>query len=512
MPTVHDLIIQIKSPSVEDIALISKAYSFAEEAHRNQWRSTGEPYFIHIFETAKTLAELGMGAITISAGLLHDSIEDVNISPEVIEKEFGSEVRFLVEGVTKLGKLHYSGAERYTENLRKLFVAMSKDVRVLIIKLSDRLQNMQTIGSLPVEKRNRIALETLEIFAPLAYRLGIRKINRELEDLAFPFVFPEDYIRVKSLLKVKHIETSHHLEKFHKTVKRELAREGIIEIQTGYRFKGLFSLRRKLIRKNWDIDKIYDISALRIVVPTISDCYRVLGVIHSVWRPLPGRIKDYIAFPKPDNYRGVHTTIFTGDGSIIEMQIRTEEMHKKTEYGMHFEYKEKSNSSKVNFSKILWVKKFFPSFVLRNKDVKNIEDPTDKVVPTWIRELGEYNKEAKGNQSLVDELKADFFGDRVFVFTPKGDVIDLPKGANSIDFAYSVHSELGNKLSGSKINGKLTSIDTELENGDIVEIISRPNSHPTQKWYDLAKTALAKKQIRTALGTEHKYLEPSQHN
>src|SRR3989344_5880067 len=265
MPNAHDLLEIVKSPSVADSALIAKTYNFAEKAHENQKRISGEPYFIHLFETARTLAELGMGPITISAGLLHDSIEDVNVSPETIENEFGKEIRFLVEGVTKLGKLHYSGTERYTESLRKLCVAMSKDVRVLMIKLADRLQNMKTIEVLPKEKRDRIALETLEIYAPLAYRLGIKKLNRELEDLAFPHVLPKEYEKVQQLLKTKSRENARHLEKFHKSVKRELAREGITNMHTSYRIKGLYSLYRKLVRKEWDIEKIYDISALRII-------------------------------------------------------------------------------------------------------------------------------------------------------------------------------------------------------------------------------------------------------
>lgn len=506
MASPQDLFNLIESPSVADLALISKAFAFAEEAHKNHKRITGEPYFNHLFETAKTLAELGMGAITISAGLLHDSIEDVDVKPEIIEKEFGAEVRFLVEGVTKLGKLHYSGAKRYMESMRKLFVAMSKDVRVLIIKLADRLHNMRTIEILPKEKRARIALETLEIYAPLAYRLGIRKLNRELEDLAFPYVYPEDYEKVKKLLKTKNHETSRHLEKFHKSVKRELAREGIIKIQTGYRFKGLFSLRRKLIRKNWDIDKIYDISALRIIVPTVADCYKALGVIHSVWRPLPGRIKDYIAFPKPNNYRGIHTTIFTGDGSIMEVQIRTEEMHRKTEYGMHFEYKETMDNPRSNFSKIAWIKRFFPAFILGNKEIKTCgENPSNsKVVPLWIRDLCEYNREASGDEDFIEDIKTDFFGDRVFVFTPKGDVIDLPKDSNPIDFAYAIHSDIGNHMAGAKINGKLISLHTTLQNGDIIEIISKTNARPSPKWLELAKTTLAKKHIRSALEAGNK--------
>lgn len=499
MASLQEILNLVKSPSVADSAFIAHAYAFAEKAHENQRRSSGEPYFFHLSETAKTLAELGMGAITIAAGLLHDSVEDVNVKPEGIEKEFGAEVRFLVEGVTKLGTLRYTGTERYIENLRKLCVAMSKDVRVLIIKLADRLQNMQTIGALPKEKRDRIASETLEIYAPLAHRLGIRKLNRELEDLAFPHVHPEEYERVKKLLKTKSKDNLRHLEKFHKAVKRELAAADITNIQTGFRFKGLYSLYRKLVRKDWDIEKIYDISALRIIVPTVTDCYRVLGVIHGGWRPLPGRIKDYIAFPKTNTYRGIHTSVFTGDGGILEVQIRTDEMHRKTEYGMHFEYKETMANPRSDGSRIAWVKRFFPAFILKNKATEKEQKKSGAVVPSWVQELGEYNKEMAGDEKFVEDLKTDFFGDRVFVFTPKGDVIDLPIESSVVDFAFTIHSDIGNHMAGAKVNGKLVSLDTELLNGDIVEITTKPSAHPSPKWLEIAKTTIAKKRIRVAL-------------
>jgi len=494
----------VQSPTIADIALISKAYSFAEKAHENQRRLSGEPYFVHLFETAKTLAELGMGGITVSAGLLHDSIEDVGVDPEIIEKEFGAEMHFLVEGVTKLGKLHYTGAERYTENLRKLLVAVSKDVRVLIIKLADRLHNMKNLEVLPKEKCHRIALETLEIYAPLAYRLGIRKLNRELEDSAFPYVLPKEYEQVKKLLKTKSRENMRHLEKFHKALKRALGDEGIRDVQTRYRLKGLYSLYRKLVRKDWDIEKIYDISAMRIIVPALGDCYKVLGLIHSVWRPLPGRIKDYIAIPKPNNYQGIHTTIFTGDGGIIEVQIRTDEMHRKTEFGMHFEYKEMVGNPKPNFPSMAWVKQFFPAFILNNKEIKKTRENPSASVPSWIRDMGEYNKENFGGNDFVEDLKTNFFSDRVFVFTPKGDVIDLPTESSPVDFAYAIHSDIGNHMAGTKINGKLVSLDTALQNGDIIEIVTKQNAHPSPKWLEVAKTAMAKKHIKSVLEGETK--------
>lgn len=502
MTSIHELLAILKSPTVDEIALISKAYAFAENAHKEQKRYSGEPYFVHLFETAKTLAELGMGATTISAGLLHDSIEDVGVLSETIEAEFGAEVRFLVEGVTKLGKLHYTGKERYVESLRKLCVAMSKDVRVLIIKLADRLHNMKNLELLPKEKCDRIALETLEIYAPLAYRLGIRKINRELEDLAFPLVYPEDYLRVKNLLKQKNRDNTKHLLKFHKAVQRNLVRDGITKMETGFRHKGIYSLYRKLKQKDWDIEKIYDISALRIIVPTVSDCYRVLGSIHGQWRPLPGRIKDYIAFPKPNSYRGIHTTVFTGEGGITEVQIRTEEMHRKTEYGMHFEYKETTRNPRLDFTRIAWVKRFFPNFILGNKEIQETRNRARADIPSWIQDLGDYNRDTAPNESFVNDLKSDFFSDRLFVFTPKGDVIDLPIDSSPIDFAYSIHSDVGNKMAGVKVNGKLVAIDTKLQNGDIIEVVTKNNAHPSSKWLEIAKTTLAKKHIKASLETE----------
>lgn len=499
---VKEILELIKEPSKEDIALIEHAYTFAEEAHKDHKRFSGEPYFVHLFETAKILAEIGMGPISIAAGLLHDSIEDVGVKAETIEKQFGKEILFLVEGVTKLGKLRYSGAERHIESLRKLFVAMSQDLRVLIIKLADRLHNMRTLQYVRPKKRERIALETLQIYAPLAYRLGIRRFSRELDDLAFPYVHPKEYERVKLLMRQKGKESIEHLEKFLKSIKKGLAKSGITDIHTLFRVKGLYSLYRKLDRKEWDIAKVYDISAARIIVPTIEDCYRVLGAIHAIWRPLPGRIKDYIAFPKPNGYRGIHTTIFTGDGSIVEVQIRTDEMHRQAEYGIasHFEYKDRLNPKKTDGLNVSWVKQFLPSFTWGNKATE--PHPGKRVlngdVPSWVKDLASYESNTEGNE-FIENLKTDFFEDRIFIFTPKGDVVDLPVGSSPVDFAYAIHSEVGDHMVGAKVGGKLVSLDTQLRNGDIVEIITKASSHPTTKWIDFAKTTIAKRKIKAFL-------------
>ncbi len=491
------------SPSKEDIEFVTKAYQFAAEAHRDHKRYSGEPYIVHLVETAKIIAELRKGPVAVSAGLLHDSIEDVGIKPEDIEKNFGRETLFLVESVTKLGQLRYRGTERHIDSMRKLFIAMVEDIRVLIIKLADRLHNMRTLQFVPEEKRERIALETLEIYAPLAYRMGIRKISRELEDLAFQYVAPEQYAEIKKLVKERGKEKLANVEKFQKSVVKALAKEKIIDIKTDYRIKNHYSLYQKLIRRNNDIEKIYDIAALRVIVPTVEDCYRVLGVIHGNWRPLPGRIKDYIAFPRPNGYRSLHTTIFTGDGGIVEIQIRTEEMHDEAEYGIssHIAYRNIQLKESKFFDAISWFKKIIPTFNKKNLPVRDIKTIANFSVPKWVRELAESDAGHANKDDFLNSLKSDFFEYRVFTFTPKGDVVDLPVDSSPIDFAYAVHTELGNQMSGAKVNGKLVSLDTKLKNGDIVEIQTKKSSRPTKKWLDIVKTSLARKQIRVITET-----------
>jgi GTP pyrophosphokinase len=507
--SVEEILKLMDSPTEEDKELIRKAYNFAETAHQSQKRYSGEPYFVHAFETAKILAELGLGTISISAGLLHDILEDAGVKPETIEKEFGKEILFLVEGVTKLGKLRYHGAERHIESLRKLFVAMSQDLRVLIIKLSDRLHNMRTLQYVPKEKQKRIASETLEIYAPLAYRLGIRKLNRELEDLSFSYVYPKEYEETKNLLKQKKKEDLEHLEKFSKSIKKGLAKSEITNITTDYRVKNLYSLFQKLKRKDNDIEKIYDILALRVIVPEVEDCYKVLGAIHAIWRPLPGRIKDYIAFPKPNGYHGLHTTVFTGDGNIVEIQIRTQEMHHDAEYGIasHFAYKKNTLGKKSGYvGNMAWFKQFLPSFIFGEpiKDspanATTVYGASCKGVPNWVKDLAQFEKSDNPDQiEFIDNLKTDFFSNRIFIFTPKGDVIDLPIDSSPIDFAYAIHSDIGNHMTGAKVNGKMASFDQKLQNGDIVEIITKESAHPNIKWLEFAKTTMAKKHIKGAV-------------
>jgi guanosine-3',5'-bis(diphosphate) 3'-pyrophosphohydrolase len=496
MNDLRDIIALVSNPTAKDIALLESAYNFSKTAHEGHLRKNNEPYFNHLFATAKNIAELGMGATTIAAGFLHDVIEDTIVTPEEIRKEFGNEILFLVEGVTKLGKIRYRGAERYNESLRKLFVAMSQDIRVLIIKLCDRLHNMQTLEHVPKEKQLRIAKETLEIYAPIANRLGIKKLQRELEDLSFPYVYPEDYQKVKKIMRLKKEQIENHLDKFQKSLKKELAKNGFTDFKMDYRVKSIYSLYKKLKKYKWDTEAIYDISALRITVREISDCYKVLGIVHSQWRPLPARIKDYIASPKLNGYRSLHTTIFTGDGGIIEVQIRTEEMHNEAEFGIasHLSYKD---GTKIGLNPNLnWIRSILP--MNKKEGIEQRSTSRNQDVPTWIKELVEYQSEA--GEDFIDGIKKDFFEERIFVFTPMGDVIDLPKDSSIIDFAYAIHTDVGNRMSGAKVNGKFVTITTTLKNGDRVEIETKKNSKPSQKWIEFCKTNMARRHIYQSLG------------
>ncbi len=494
MNDIKEIFSLLNTKDSNDTALIEKAYNFSLKAHAGHVRNSGEPYFNHLFATAKNIAELGMGATTIAAGFLHDIVEDTSVKREELEKEFGTEILFLVEGVTKLGKIKYRGTTRYNESLRKLFVAMSQDIRVLIVKLCDRLHNMQTLQYVKQEKQMRIAKETLEIYAPIASRLGIKKLQRELEDLAFSYVYPKEYKDLQKLLKTKGEEQERYLEKFEKQIKKHLAENNIIHFRIDHRVKGLYSLFRKLSRNDMDIEKIYDISALRITVPEIPDCYRILGIIHGSWRPLPGRIKDYIASPKLNGYRSIHTTIFSGDGGIIEVQIRTEDMHREAEYGIasHLSYKEGVKKKTTN-PNLLWVTKILPA---KNHTGENTDKPNADI-PHWVKELVEYQKEA--GDEFIEDIKDDFFKERIFVFTPIGDVIDLPKDSSVVDFAYAIHTDIGNKMAGAKINGKFVAINTTLQNGDCVEVETKKNAKPSSKWIPYCKTTVARRHIRSEL-------------
>ncbi|HVV14899.1 MAG TPA: HD domain-containing protein [Candidatus Paceibacterota bacterium] len=513
MPEVKDILGKMSSPTAEDRALVEKAYAFAAHAHRDHKRFSGAPYITHLAATAESLAEIGMSARTIAAGLLHDTIEDMGVEAATIEKEFGKDVLFLVEGVTKLGHLKYRGAERHRESLRKLLVATGKDVRVLIIKLMDRLHNMRTLKHVPPEKRKRIALETLEIYAAIAHRLGMGVVRKELEDLAFEYAYPEEYAEARKLLTEKSKETQNRLEEMSRTLKKELGKNDIRNFETDFRVKGLWSLWQKLKRKGGELDKVYDIAALRVVVENVADCYRVLGLVNNLWQPLPYKIKDYIAFPKPNGYQSLHTTVFAGDGGIVEVQIRTKEMHRDALFGIaaHVIYKERGGAgdpARGRGSSFDWIRSLLPGF-RRAPEKKPEADAAPKgpertrygsaPVPEWLSGLEENELEDPDFDTAV---RGDIFSHRVFVFTPHGDVVDLPVAATPVDFAYAIHSDLGDRLFGAKVGGKMVPLDTELHNGDIVEIQTKKNARPKQKWLDFAKTTLARRHIRNALEAE----------
>ena len=506
MTTVKEILTQMTSPTPEDEALIQKAYDFGKKAHEGHTRYSGEPYFIHPSAVAHHLARLGMDAETISAALLHDAIEDAKATPEEVEKEFGKEVLFLVEGVTKLGKHKYQGGERHAESLRRLLVATSADVRVLIIKLADRYHNMETIEHVPEHKRRRIAVETLEIYAPIADRLGMGSVKSALEDLAFPVVDGDAYQHAVEVRKLKSKETETGLARVQKDLQHALVRKGMKDFTTSIRMKGLWSLHQKLKRKGDDITRIHDIAALRVVVPTIDDCYTALGVIHAQWKPLPGEFKDYISFPKPNGYQSLHTTVITAEAGIVEMQVRTQDMHQRAQFGIasHMSYKELGKTApKAAFKRLSfpWVRDLIPT--LLNFKRPGVQPPAaipkSADIPRWLTELADAHASVAGPNDFVEGLKSDFFSHRVFVFTPRGDVIDLPVESTPADFAYAIHSDLGDHMQGAKVNGKLVSFDTYLRNGDIVEIIRRDSAHPTSKWLDFVKTSIARKHIRAAL-------------
>ncbi len=477
---VKNILSKINSYTNEDAFLINKAFEFAKEAHADKKRYSGEPYVVHPVGTAKNLAVMRADPTTIAAGLLHDTLSDGEATEQDIIKNFGEDIWFLIKKVDEVGKIRYRGEERHAEGLRKLFIATAKDVRVILIRLADRLHNIETLQYVPEQKRKAIALETIEIFAPIANRLGMGQIKGALEDGAFPFAYPEEYNEIKKIHQTKRNEALEKLEKVKRLLLKKMAEENLTHFKSDFRVKHIYSLHKKLQHYEMDINKIYDIMAFRIIVPTVEDCYRVLGIIHNAWKPLPERMKDYIAVPKFNGYRSIHTVIFTGDGGLVEIQIRTDEMHQEAEFGIaaHLAYDE---SGKPKTGGIL------------SKKLR------------WIKQLIDWQKNVKGSEEFLESLKTDFFKNRIFVFTPKGDVIELPEEASPIDFAYAIHSGVGNHMAGAKINNKIASFDSMLKNGDIVEIITKEKSRPSHKWFEFVKTALAKKQIRLALGEQTKY-------
>lgn len=466
----------------DDITLIDKAYHTAAEAHKEQQRKSGEPYIIHPLCVAIILADLEMDKETIAAGLLHDVVEDTILTKEEIEKEFGADVALLVDGVTKLQSLQLSTdykdktpdqLEMQAQNLRKMFLAMAKDIRVILIKLADRLHNMRTLNYMPPEKQHRIAQETLDIYSPIAGRLGISKIKVELDDLSLKYLRPEVYFDLVEKVKERKSEREQYVEDIVKDVETHIEAAGIKGEVNG-RVKHFFSIYKKMRNQGKTLDQIYDLFAVRIIVDTVKDCYAALGVIHEMYKPIPGRFKDYIAMPKPNMYQSLHTTLIGPTGQPFEIQIRTYDMHRAAEYGIaaHWKYKEASDGKKVRTQE------------------------EEKLV--WLRQILEWQRDMSDNQEFMNLLKSDLnlFSEDVYCFTPQGEVKNLPAGSTPIDFAYSVHSAVGNKMIGAKVNGKLVPIDYKIQNGDRIEVITSQNSRgPSRDWLSIAKSTSTKNKI-----------------
>ena len=474
-----------KTPFGQTTPLIEKAYVFASKAHLGHKRKNGEPYINHCIETARTLIDWKLDESTIAAGLLHDVVEDTPATEAELKAEFGEEVSSLVDGVTKISHVKYRGHERQVENLRKMILAMAQDLRVLLIKLADRLHNMRTLDALPAPKRARIALETMDIYAPLAYRLGMQKISGELEDLAFPYTYPSEYRWLIKKLEYRYESMEKYLDRIRPSVEKALKEAGVEVVSLDYRAKRYASLYRKLLRYEMDIDRVYDLVAFRIIVKNVEDCYATLGVIHNLWTPMPGRIKDYIAIPKPNGYRSIHTTVICVDNRLVEFQIRTEQMHRESENGIaaHWAYEESKGTK--NYT--------------RKKAIKAASQEIK-----WVEQLRSWQNETTNSEGFIDSLKVDFLKDRIFAITPRGDVIDLPQGATPIDFAYHIHSQIGNQCISAKVNGDIAPLDYKLKSSDIVEIMTQKGKKPSSDWLNFAITSNARNPIKNALkGTRH---------
>lgn len=479
-----------------DVDKVMQAIEYAAKAHEGQKRKSGEDYLIHPIATAEILADYHLDCSTLQAAILHDVPEDTDRTLADVERKFGKVVASLVDGVTKLsqvrlkkswlaaltnthtdhGNENFENFDRHVETLRKMFLAMSRDIRVILIKLADRLHNMETLDSLAPDKQLRIAHETLTVYAPLANRLGIGQIKGQLEDLAFPYAYPEEYAWVRQLAAAELANRERSIERVRRVLLKRLAAINI-RAEAGARAKHIYSLWKKLLRHDRDLNKIYDLVAVRLIVPTVEDCYRTLGMIHQMWKPLPGRIKDYIATPKPNGYQSLHTTVFALNGTITEIQIRTHAMHEWAEYGIaaHWTYKEGMHAGELPQQTHL----------------------------TWVQELAKLEQILRDPEEWKKGLQLDFFQDRIFAFTPVGDILDLPAGATPVDFAFGIHSDLGMRCIGAKVNGRLVPLSHSLENGDIVEIIMGKKGGPKTDWLQYVRTSRARNIIKRTVTKPH---------
>lgn len=471
-----------EDPVPDDTKLICRAFEFAYKLHEGQYRASGEPYIAHPVAVAGLLRDLGGSSVMIAAGFLHDVVEDTDVTAQEIESRFGVEVRRLVEGVTKLSKFNFSSkTERQAENFRRMFLAMAADIRVIVVKLADRLHNMRTLEHLNREKQRSIALETREIFAPLANRLGIGRFKWELEDLAFKYLEPEAYRETQALVAERRSDREERLTKVADILRKRLEEVGVRSLEISGRPKHLYGIYQKMQRQQKEFHEIYDIAAMRLIVETKEECYRALAVVHDAFRPIPGRFKDYIGLPKPNRYQSLHTGVIGFTGRPIEVQIRTLEMHHIAELGIaaHWKYKETGGSSNTRFT------------------------PEDEKF-TWLRQLLEWQNDLKDAQEYMDSVKDNLFDDDVYVFTPSGDVVSLSRGATPVDFAYRIHTQVGNHCAGARVNGRWSVLDSPLHNGDIVEIITRENSRPSLDWLNFVVTPSARNRIRQWYKRSHR--------
>src|SRR3982075_3927781 len=452
----------------DDLSIIKKAYDFSLKHHEGQSRASGEPYLVHPLEVALVLAEMKMDPVAVAAGLLHDSVEDTSVTIVDIRKDFGEQVAHIVEGVTKISKIDFvSREEQQAENLRKMMLAMVDDIRVVLIKLADRLHNMRTLEHLPSDRQQKIAEETLEIYAPIAHRLGMGKIRGELEDLGFRFLDPVGYEQVEKAVNARRKQGEAFLGKMQQIIGDKLKEAGI-QARVENRIKRLSSIHKKLQRQRIGVDQVYDLFAMRVVTRSVQDCYAVLGIIHNLWRPVPGRIKDFIAMPRPNFYQSLHTSVITEDGTPFEIQIRTEEMHKMAEEGIaaHWKYKDGPVSAQ------------------------------DEQRLTWLRQVVEWQRDVSDPSEFLSTLKIDLYPEEVYTFTPKGKVVVLPRESTPIDFAYSVHTEVGHSCVGAKVNGRMVPLRHKLHSGDIVEILTQPGHKPSRDWLSVVKSSRSRNKIK----------------